>query len=133
MIAGVTGGKALPKQIVARILERTDGIPLFIEELTKTLIEGGWLREELGRYVVHGPLPPIAIPSSLHASLLARLDRLASVKEVAQTAAALGREFSYELLAAVMRASDSYLGEALQQLTAAGLIYRQRITPRLSF
>jgi predicted ATPase len=90
----VAGGKRLPTEILNRIVERTDGIPLFVEELTKTLLEGGLLREEAEGYVLAGPLPALAIPSSLRDSLMARLDRLAPVKEVAQIGAAIGREFS---------------------------------------
>ena len=87
LIERVAGGKALPPEILNRVVERTDGIPLFIEELTKTLLEGGLLKEEDGHYVLAGPLPPLAIPSSLQDSLMARLDRLAPVKEVAQIGA----------------------------------------------
>jgi class 3 adenylate cyclase/tetratricopeptide (TPR) repeat protein len=133
LMGRVAGGKALPDQLVARILERTDGIPLFIEELTKALIESGSLREEDDQYVLDGSLPPIAIPSSLHASLLARLDRLASVKDVAQTAAALGREFPYELLAAVVLKPDDELQHALQLLSSAGLIYQRGTTGSIYF
>jgi predicted ATPase len=83
LIHQLTGGKALPPEVLDRIVERTDGIPLFIEELTKTLLEGGLLREEDGRYALAGPVPSLAIPSSLQDSLMARLDRLVPVKEVA--------------------------------------------------
>jgi class 3 adenylate cyclase/tetratricopeptide (TPR) repeat protein len=133
-IAGnVAGGKRLPAEILAHIVERTDGIPLFVEELTKSLIEGGLLREEADGYALTGPLPPLAIPASLHASLMARLDRLTPVKELAQIGAAIGREFSYELLAAVARRSEPQLVDALDQLVAAGLISRRGTPPRASF
>ena len=89
------GGKALPAEILKQILARTDGVPLFLEELTKTIIESGLLREEDGHYALDGALPPLAIPTTLHDSLMARLDRLAPVREVAQIGAAIGREFSY--------------------------------------
>jgi class 3 adenylate cyclase/predicted ATPase len=125
----VAGSKLLPAEILAQIVERADGIPLFIEELTKTLLEGGILREQQGSYVFDGPLPTLAIPSSLHSSLLARLDRLAPVKEVAQIGAALGREFSYEVLAAVAGRSDDELGDALEQLAGAGLVFRRGTPP----
>ena len=98
LVERLTEGKVLPSEITDRIVERTDGIPLFIEELTKTLLEGGLLQEQDDRYVLTGSLPSFAIPPSLHDSLLARLDRLAPVKEVAQIGAAIGREFSYDLL-----------------------------------
>ena len=94
----MTKGKALPAEVLEQIVARTDGVPLFIEELTKTVLESGLLREAGDRYELTGPLPPLAIPSTLHASLLARLDRLASVKDVAQIGAAIGREFSYGLV-----------------------------------
>ena len=103
MIAHVAGGKALPKEIADQIVERTDGVPLFIEELTKTVLESGIVAEAGDRYAVTGPVAPLAIPTSLHASLLARLDRLAPTREVAQIGAALGRSFSHELISAVAR------------------------------
>jgi class 3 adenylate cyclase/predicted ATPase len=129
----VAGGKALPTDVVDGIVQRADGIPLFVEELTKTLLEARLLREQEGRYILDGPLPPLAIPSTLHASLLARLDRLSLVKEVAQTAAALGREFSYDLVAAVANRSDEQVRDALRQLTAARLIYHHGAPPHGSF
>jgi class 3 adenylate cyclase/tetratricopeptide (TPR) repeat protein len=133
LVKGLTEGKALPAEITNRIIERTDGIPLFIEELTKTLLEGGLLQEEDDRYILAGSLPPLAIPASLHDSLLARLDRLAPVKEVAQIGAAIGREFSFDLLSAVARRPESQLREALDQLLDAGLIFRRGALPEASF
>ena len=126
-------GKSLPAEILDRIVERTDGIPLFVEELTKSLIEGGLLREEAEGYTLSGPLPSLAIPSSLQASLMARLDRLAPVKEVAQIGAAIGREFSYELLARVAHCTDEQLHYAIAQLTAAGLVFSRGMAPHASF
>jgi predicted ATPase len=101
MIKGVIGGKGLPKKIMDQIIDRTDGIPLFIEELTKAVIETGVVAEAGDHYEMTGPLTPPAIPTPLHASLLARLDRLAPVRDVAQIAAAVGRQFSHELISAV--------------------------------
>jgi len=101
MIAHVTGGKALPKDVAEQIIDRTDGVPLFIEELTKTVVESGIVTDAGDRYAVTGPVTPLAIPTSLHASLLARLDRLAPTREVAQIGAVLGRSFSHELISAV--------------------------------
>jgi len=95
LVEQIAGGKALPNEVVGQIVERTDGVPLFIEELTKSVLESGLLRAEEGRYVLDGPLPPLTIPTSLHASLMARLDRLASVRQVAQIGAAFGRWFRY--------------------------------------
>ncbi|HEY1361344.1 MAG TPA: AAA family ATPase [Xanthobacteraceae bacterium] len=120
-------------EITDRIVERTDGIPLFVEELTKTLLEGGLLRDEDGRFALDGSLPPLAIPSSLHDSLMARLDRLAPVKEVAQIGAAIGRQFSYELVAAVARRPEELVRDALDQLVDAGLIFRRGVLPEAIF
>ncbi len=117
------GGKALPAEILEQILARTDGVPLFVEELTKTIIESGLLREEDGRYAVDGALPPLAIPTTLHDSLMARLDRLAPVREVAQIGAAIGREFSYPLLSAVAQQPDDRLKEALDRLVGSELVF----------
>ena len=103
LVARVTGEKPLPAEIVEQIVARTDGVPLFVEELTKTVLESGLLADAGDRYELSGPLPPLAIPTTLHDSLMARLDRLAPVKEVAQIGAAIGREFSHALLAAVRR------------------------------
>jgi tetratricopeptide (TPR) repeat protein len=134
LIDVVTGGKALPLEILDRIVERTDGIPLFIEELTKNLLEGGLLHQEASRYVLASPLPPLAIPASLQASLMARLDRLPPVaREVSQIGAAIGREFSYDLLAAVAQRGNIDLIDALDQLVEAGLIFRTGTPPRVSF
>ena len=105
----VTGGKALPSEVLEQILARTEGVPLFTEELTKTVLESGLLDDVGDRYVLDRPLPPLAIPATLHDSLMARLDRLASVKEVAQIGACIGREFDYELLAAVVSLPEAEL------------------------
>src|SRR5216684_3917958 len=116
MVKQVTGGKALPEEVVQQIVAKTDGVPLFVEELTKMVLESGLLREEDGRYVgAHGgaPIPPLAIPSTLQDSLMARLDRLSTVKEVAQLGATLGREFSYELLQAVYPVDETSLQQEL--------------------
>jgi class 3 adenylate cyclase/predicted ATPase len=123
LIERVTAGKKLPLEVLEQILARTDGVPLFIEELTKTVLESGMLKEEDGRYVLERPLPALAIPTTLHASLTARLDRLAPVREVAQIGAALGREFSYELLSIVSGLSRERLEEALGQLVRAELLF----------
>jgi class 3 adenylate cyclase/tetratricopeptide (TPR) repeat protein len=129
IIAHVTGGKALPKEIADQIADRTDGIPLFIEELTKTVVESGIVREAGGHYAMTGPTAPLAIPTSLHASLLARLDSLAPTREVAQIGAALGRSFSYELISAVAGMPPQKLAEALEQLAKAELIFRRGAPP----
>ncbi len=128
MIEKATGGKTLPVEVVQQIVIKTDGVPLFVEELTKMVLESGLLRETNEHYELTGPLPPLAIPSTLQDSLMARLDRLASVREVAQLGATIGREFSYELLQAVSPLEERALQNGLLQLGEAELIY-QRGTP----
>ena len=129
MIASVTGGKVLPKEIADEIMDRTDGVPLFIEELTKTVVESGIVTETGDHYAVTGSLVPLAIPASLHASLLARLDRFAPTREVVQIGAALGRQFSHELISAVAEMPQQRLDEALAQLLSAELIFRHGMPP----
>ena len=133
LIDGVTGGKSLPDQVLNHILVRTDGVPLFIEELTKSVLEVGILVERDDRYELTGPLPSMAIPESLQDSLMARLDRLAQAKEVAQLAAALGRTFSHELLAAVSRLAEATLDQALSRLVDAELVYRRGLAPEVIY
>jgi len=123
MVEKVTRGKSLPDEVREQIIERTDGVPLFVEELTKTVLESGFLEDIGDAYVLSGPLPALAIPSTLNDSLMARLDRLGPIKDVAQTAAAIGREFSYGLLAAVSPLEDDELQQALGQLVAAELVF----------
>jgi class 3 adenylate cyclase/tetratricopeptide (TPR) repeat protein len=129
MIKHVTRGKVLPKEIADKIVDRTDGVPLFIEELTKTIVESGMLTEAGNSYAITGPVPPLAIPMTLHASLLARLDRLAPTREVAQIGAALGRQFSHELISAVATMPKQQLDDALAQLVDAELIFRRGTPP----
>jgi len=129
MVERVTGGKALPDVVLDQILAKTDGIPLFVEELTKTVLESGLLRETGDRYSLEGPLLPVAIPATLRDSLLARLDRLAPIKQVAQVGAAIGREFSYKLMAAVAGLGDDELSSALAQLAEAELVFVRGTPP----
>jgi class 3 adenylate cyclase len=133
IIAGVARDKALPDAVIEQVLARTDGVPLFIEELTNTLLESGVLRETADGYALDGPLPEFAIPTTLQASLVARLDRLASVKDVAQIGAAIGREFSHELIATVSALDSMYLDAALERLTGAGLISRRGTPPDATY
>jgi predicted ATPase/DNA-binding winged helix-turn-helix (wHTH) protein len=128
LVAQITGGKVLPNEVVSQIAGRTDGVPLFVEELTKSVLESGLLREEAHRYVLDRALPLFAIPTTLHASLLARLDRLASVRHLAQIGAAIGREFHYVLLRDVSRFPEDELQVALARLVASELVL-QRGTP----
>jgi predicted ATPase len=125
----IAGGKALPDEVVDQIVDRTDGVPLFVEELTKSVLESGLLREDRDRYMLDRALPPLAIPTSLHDSLMARLDRLASVRLVAQIGAAIGREFSYELLRAVSHIPEDELHAALGRLVASELVFQRGTAP----
>jgi predicted ATPase len=129
MIAAVTGGRSLPKEIAEQIVDRTDGVPLFVEELTKSVVERRTLTDAGDRYTVEGPIAALAVPTTLQASLLARLDRLAPVREMAQIGAALGRRFSHELIMAVAAIPRPELDDALAQLVSAGLIYRRGTPP----
>jgi class 3 adenylate cyclase/tetratricopeptide (TPR) repeat protein len=129
MIARVAGGKALPKEIADEIADRTDGVPLFIEELTKAAVESALLEDRGDRHVATGPIAPLAIPTSLQASLQARLDRLAPMRNLAQIAAALGRHFSHELISAVAAMPPRQLEDALAQLVQAELIFRRGTPP----
>jgi predicted ATPase len=132
MIEGVIGNKALPANIRQDIIERTDGIPLFVEEMTKAVLEA----ESQGA-VEHlaAPVPSsaLAVPASLQGSLMSRLDRLGSAKEVAQIGAAIGREFSHSLLVAVVPKPETDINSALDRLTAAGLLFRQGVPPHATY
>jgi predicted ATPase len=132
IIARLVGNKALPVDVMMEIVERTDGIPLFVEEMTKAVLE----TESEGaarRTVAAVPSPALAVPASLHASLMARLDRLGPAKEVAQIGSAIGRQFSHALLASVARKPDVELESALDRLIQAGLLFRQGIAPQASY
>jgi class 3 adenylate cyclase/predicted ATPase len=129
LVVQIAGGKGLPDEVVAHIVDRTDGVPLFVEELTRNVLESGLLRDEAGRYVLDSALPLLAIPTSLRASLLARLDRLASARHVAQIGAAIGRQFSYPLLHAVSRRPEDELQAALARLVASELVLQHGTPP----
>jgi class 3 adenylate cyclase/predicted ATPase len=132
MIDGVVGNKLIPASIRQGIIERTDGVPLFVEEVTKAVLEAG--SEVAARRTVPSvPSPSLAVPASLQASLMARLDRLGSAKEVAQIGAAIGREFSYTLLSAVVGKPEPQLASAVDRLIAAGLLFRQGVPPHSSY
>jgi class 3 adenylate cyclase len=133
MIRQVTHGKALPPEVVAQIVAKTDGVPLFVEELTKMVLESGLLQEREERYALTGPLPPLAIPATLHDSLMARLDRLATVKGLEQLAATLGREFPYELLQAVSPWDEGTLQHGLHQLVEAEFLYQRGLPPHATY
>jgi hypothetical protein len=113
----------LPAEVMTQIVAKTDGNPLFVEELTKTVLEAGILIENHDGYRLDGPLPPLAIPATLQDSLMARLDRLAPVREIAQIGAAIGREFSYSLVRALIGRDETALKDGLAQLKQAGLVF----------
>jgi predicted ATPase len=133
MIAWLAHGKTLPMEVVEHIVSKTDGVPLFIEELTKMLLESDLLREEADHYALTGPLAAVTIPTTLYDSLMARLDRLPTVREVAQLGAVLGREFSYELLHALTAMDEAMLQHALTQLVDAELLYQRGRPPRARY
>jgi class 3 adenylate cyclase/predicted ATPase len=133
LVERVAGDKALPSVVVQQVVAKTDGVPLFVEELTKMVLESGLLREGGDRYELAAPLPPLAIPTTLHDSLMARLDRLAAVKGLAQLAATLGREFSYELLHAVSLWDARTLQQGLQQLVEAEFLYQRGLPPQATY
>jgi class 3 adenylate cyclase/predicted ATPase len=133
IVTKVAGNKPLPNEVVAEIIAKTDGIPLFVEELTKSLLESGVLRDDGERFVLDDPLPPLAIPPSLQDLLMARLDRLATAKEIAQLAACIGRNFDLQLLSAVSSHDEAALRNALDQLVEAGLIHERGMHPDISY
>ena len=129
MVSTVAGGKALPAALLEQILTRTDGVPLFVEELAKSILESGELTEAGDHYEYAGSARAVTIPATLRDSLMARLDRFMPVKEIAQIGAAIGREFSYELIAAVAPMPQTQLDKSLAQLSASGLAFRRGTPP----
>lgn len=133
IIDKVTNGKSLPDEVVQIIYERTDGVPLFIEELTKTILESDAIKDTGGVYKLNGSLNTLAIPNTLHDSLIARLDRLQSTKEVAQIASCIGREFPHPLLEKLSSLPKQSLIHALDELIEAELIYRRGVPPEARY
>ncbi len=129
MIGRLVGGRALPPEVVDHIITRTDGVPLFVEELTRAILESGVLRSDADRYLLNAPLPALAIPTTLHASLMARLDRLSPIRRIAEIGAAIGREFSHQLITAVSQMPESDVSDALQQFVASELVHRRGTPP----
>jgi len=129
----ITGGKTLPGELLDEIAAKTDGVPLFVEELTKTVLESGKLRETGTAFELTGPLSRLAIPATLHDSLMARLDRLQPVKEVAQFAACIGRNFDYPLIERISPLDGALLQDALAQLIAAELIFSRGVVPEATY
>ncbi len=133
MISRVAGGKTLPQDVLEQILTRTGGVPLFVEELTKSILESGELTNAGEHYEYVGKSHRVTIPATLRDSLMARLDRFTPVKEIAQVGAAIGREFSYELISAVAPMSKNLLDDALTQLTDSGLAFRRGTPPEAAY
>jgi class 3 adenylate cyclase/predicted ATPase len=129
LVVAMTGGKGLPPEVQQAILAKTDGVPLYIEALTENVLESGLLTEGNESFTLKGPLTELPIPDSLHALLMERVDRLGPAKEIVQTGAAIGREFTYELLQATVEATDSQLRNALDLFVASGLISQEGEIP----
>ncbi len=133
MVARLTQGRALPAELLEQIIAKTDGVPLFVEELTKSILQSGELKDTGARFEYVGSARGITIPATLRDSLMARLDRFAPVKEIAQIGAAIGREFSYELIAAVAPMNPAALDSALAQLADSGLAFRRGTPPEATY
>ena len=133
MIASVADGKPLPEEVLTQIWAKTEGVPLFVEELTKVVLESGLLVDQGDRYALAGPLPPLAIPATLQDSLMARLDRVAPTKEMAQLGSVIGREFSYHLIAALSSRTETALQKALADLVASELIFVRGTIPHATY
>jgi predicted ATPase/class 3 adenylate cyclase len=133
MVTGLAPARRLPDEVIKEIVSRADGMPLFVEELSRTVIESGLLEERDGRYILTKPLSDLAIPTTLQDSLMARLDRLSAAKDVAQLAATLGRDFSYELLEAVSPAGESTLRHGLGALVDAEVLHRRGVPPQATY
>ena len=129
----VAGGKRLPAEVLRQIVEKTDGVPLFVEEMTKAVLESGVLQEVHGQYEMTGAVSALAIPATLHDSLMARLDRLVTAKAVAQYAAVIGRQFSYALLHAVSQLDEPTLQRELGRLVDAELLYQRGLPPQATY
>ena len=133
LITHLAGGKALPAEVVAHIVAKTDGVPLFVEELTKMLLESDLLQEDTQHYVLTGPLTAVTIPATLQDSLMARLDRLGAARDVAQLGAVVGREFAYDVLQALAPLDEATLQARLAQLVEAELLYQRGRPPRARY
>jgi class 3 adenylate cyclase len=133
MIRHVVGGKPLPAEVIQQLVAKTDGVPLFVEELTKIVVESGLVKEGEGRYELTSPLPLLAIPATLHDSLMARLDRLGPAKQVAQLGAVMGREFAYEVLQVVAPMEETTLQQGLARLVDAELLYQRGLPPQARY
>ena len=133
LITHLAGGKPLPAEVVQHIVAKTDGVPLYVEELTKMLLQSALLQEDADHYTLTGPLGSVAIPDTLQDALMARLDQLHTAKEVAQVGAVLGREFAYEMLQAPATQDEATLQAGLAQLVGAELLYQRGRPPRATY
>ena len=133
LVAAITGGKVLPPEVQQAILAKTDGVPLYIEALTENVLESGLLTEGNESFTLKGPLKELPIPDSLQALLMQRVDRLGPAKDIVQTGAAIGREFTYELLRATVDATDTQLRNALDHFVASGLIFQEGEIPLATY
>jgi predicted ATPase len=133
IVANLAGGKSLPGEVVAHIVAKADGVPLYVEELTKTLLESGQLEEEPDRYRLTGSLDDVQIPATLQDTLMSRLDRLPAIRELAQLGAVLGREFAYEMLRTLAGLDEPALRDGLGKLVAAELLYQRGRPPRARY
>jgi predicted ATPase/class 3 adenylate cyclase len=129
----VAGGKSLPPGILQQLVSKADGVPLFVEEMTKSVLESGLLKATNGRYELTGPVPAMAIPATLQDSLMARLDRLGAAKGVAQLGATIGRQFAYELLQVVSSLDEAALQHELGRLVDAELLYQRGVPPHATY
>ena len=129
----MTDGKTLPQEVLQQIIDKTDGVPLFVEEMTKAILESGHLKEVNSHYELRGSLLTLAIPATLHDSLMARLDRLVTAKAVAQYAAVIGRQFAYPLLQTVSQVDEMTLQRELGRLVEAELVYQRGVPPQSTY
>ncbi len=133
IVTGMTDGKTLPQEVLAQIVEKTDGVPLFVEEMTKAILESGQLKARDGHYDLTGSFSTFAIPATLQDSLMARLDRLVTAKAVAQYAAVIGRHFAYDLLSMVSQLDDTTLQRELGRLVEAEIVYQRGMPPQSTY
>ena len=129
----MTDGKTFPAEVLQQIIDKTDGVPLFVEEMTKAILESGQLKAVDGHYELTGSLSTFAIPATLQDSLMARLDRLVTAKAVAQYAAVIGRQFAYELLQAVSQLDAVTLQRELGRLVEAEIVYQRGVPPQATY
>jgi predicted ATPase len=133
MAEQVAGGKRLPTEIIQQLVDKTDGVPLYVEEMAKTVLESGVLKDTNGQYELAGSIASLSIPATLQDSLMARLDRLVTAKALAQYASVIGRQFSYELLQAVSELDEATLQRELGRLVEAELVYQRGLPPQATY